>query len=217
VLQGCRDEAKATSESPNLTAAASPPAALAPEASGPSVVFLGDSITAGLHLPAEQAFPALLAQKLADSGAPFRLLNAGVSGDTSAGGLRRVDWLLRQKPDLVVVELGANDGLRGISVPTIEANLRAILEKIRQSGARVLLLGMRIPLNYGAEYTAAFEGMYPKLARELEVPFVPYFMDGVAGVPTLNLEDGLHPTAEGHLKLALNVEGALRSVLTRTP
>ncbi|MFT3925539.1 MAG: arylesterase [Myxococcales bacterium] len=177
-------------------------------------MFLGDSITAGLHLTADQAFPALLEKNLGSSGAPFRLLNAGVSGDTSAGGLRRVDWLLKQKPRLVVLELGANDGLRGIPVPTIEANLRAIVEKVRAAGAGCLLLGMRIPPNYGADYAGAFEALYPKLAQELSVPLVPYFMQGVAGVPTLNLEDGLHPTAEGHAKLAANVETALRAALS---
>jgi acyl-CoA thioesterase-1 len=141
-------------------------------------------------------------QELAARGVRFRLLNAGQSGDTSAGGLRRVDWILKQSPALVVIELGGNDGLRGVPIASIEANLRAIIAKVRARGARVLLLGMRIPSSYGAEYAEAFADMYPRLANELGVPFVPYFMEGVAGVPELNLQDGLHPTAAGHEKLA---------------
>jgi acyl-CoA thioesterase-1 len=177
-------------------------AAPAPAAQGPRVVFLGDSISAGLHLPADQAFPAVVQQKLATRGVHFQLMNAGLSGDTSAGGLRRIDWLLKQSPALVVIELGGNDGLRGVPLPSIEANLRALIAKVKAQGARVLLLGMRIPPSYGADYAQGFADLYPRLAAELAVPLVPTFMDGVGGVPELNLEDGLHPTAQGHEKLA---------------
>lgn len=185
----------------------------APRPSGPKVAFLGDSIAAGLHLPADQAFPAVIHEKLAASGTPFQLLNAGVSGDTTAGGLRRVDWLLKQAPAIVVVELGANDALRGQPIASIEANLRAILEKVRASGAIPLLLGMRIPDSYGPAYAAEFEAVYSKLAKELNVEFVPFFMEGVAGVAQMNLEDGLHPRREGHLKLAERVAGPLGRLL----
>ena len=180
------------------------------EATGPKVVFLGDSIAAGLHLAAEQAFPALLARKLS-----FQLVNAGVSGDTTAGGLRRVDWLLKQAPALVVIELGANDGMRGQPVASIEQNLRSIIEKVRASGAKVLLLGMRIPASYGPEYAAQFEALYPRIARELDLPFVPFFMEGVAGVPEQNLPDGIHPTAAGHEKLAHTVQETLAKLLAQ--
>jgi acyl-CoA thioesterase-1 len=164
---------------------------------------LGDSIAAGLHLPGDQAFPAVLAHDLAQRGKPFQLLNAGVSGDTTAGGLRRVDWILKQKPDVVVVELGANDAMRGIAPEVVEQNLRAILEKVKASGAKALLLGMRIPESYGQEHAQAFEAVYPRVAQELGVAFLPFFMDGVAGVTELNLPDGIHPTLREPLESLL--------------
>jgi len=179
----------------------------------PKVAFLGDSISAGLHLAEDQAFPALLARRLSAPPHAFQLINAGVSGDTTAGGLRRADWILKQRPDVVVVELGANDGLRGVPLDAIERNLRGILEKVRGAGATPLLLGIRLPPSYGADYVTGFEAIYPRVARELGVAHVPFFMEGVAGVPELNLEDGLHPTAAGHERLAANVEPALREVI----
>jgi len=178
-------------------------------AQGPKVAFLGDSIAAGLHLDAEQAFPALVQDTLRAQQLPFRLVNAGVSGDTSAGGLRRVDWLLKQRPDIVVVELGGNDGLRGMPVQEIANNLRAIVDKIKAAGAQTLLLGVVLPPSYGANYTRSFAAIYPALAAQLQVPFCPYFMEHVAGVPDKNLEDGLHPTAEGHRMIAARVAAAL--------
>jgi acyl-CoA thioesterase-1 len=197
----------------------SPPAA-APSAAAPSkdvaepaVAFLGDSIAAGLHLPAGEAFPAILERRLRAQGHGFRLINAGVSGDTTAGGLRRVDWILKQHPAVVVIELGSNDGLRGVKLELIEHNLRAIADKVRAAGARPLLLGVRLPPSYGADYTSAFDAIYPRLAAELALPFVPYFMQGVAGVATQNLQDGLHPTPQGHARLADNVAPVLRETL----
>jgi acyl-CoA thioesterase-1 len=194
---------------PQVPSQASQPAAVL----GPKVVFLGDSLSAGAHLAADQAFPALLQRKLQAEGVPFELSNAGVTGDTSAGGLRRVDWILRQDPALVVVELGANDGLRGVPVETVEQNLRGILTKIKAHGARALLLGMRLPPSIGADYARAFEAIYPRLASELQVTYVPFFMEGVAGVPELNLPDGLHPTPEGHARIADKLRGPLRALL----
>ena len=190
-----------------------PPAA----AQGPKVAFLGDSISAGLHLPSDQAFPAVLQRTLAARGKPFELLNAGVSGDTTAGGLRRVDWILKQKPALVVVELGANDGMRGMPVAEIEQNLRAIVERIREHGAAVLLLGMRIPQSYGRSYVEAFDAIYPRIAKELKVDFVPFFMQTVATDPKMNLPDGIHPTQQGHERLAETVAGPLEQALAALP
>jgi acyl-CoA thioesterase-1 len=191
-----------------------PSAAVAPPAAaGPKVAFLGDSISAGLHLPAEQAFPAVLRDRLAARGLPFQLLNAGVSGDTTAGGLRRVDWILRQSPQIVVVELGANDSMRGQPIAAIEQNLRGILSKLKERKVTALLLGMRIPTSYGPEYAAQFEAIYPRVAKDTNVPFVPFFMEGVAGVPEQNLEDGIHPTPEGHVKLAKTCEEALAKLV----
>lgn len=183
----------------------------------PKVVFLGDSITAGLHLSDDEAYPALLAQRLSAAGHSFEPANAGVSGDTSAGGLRRVDWVLKQAPEVVVVELGGNDGLRGMPVAEIEQNLRRILRKILARGARPILLGMVLPPSEGEEYTREFAALYPRLAGELQVAFVPYFMQGVAGVANLNLEDGLHPNVEGQRKLADTIEPVLRETLEALP
>ncbi len=179
----------------------------------PRVVFLGDSLTAGYGLGEEQAYPALLGKLLAAEGTPVRVVNAGVSGDTSAGGLARLDWILRQKPDLVVVELGPNDGLRGLPLAMTEKNLREIVARCRAAGARVLLVGMQIPPNYGPDYAGAFRDLYPRLAEELDVPLVPFLLAGVGGEPGLNLPDGLHPNAEGHRIVARNVLPYLREVL----
>lgn len=185
-------------------------------AAGPRVVFLGDSITAGLGLEADQAFPAVVGRTLADDGLPVAVVNAGVSGDTTAGGLRRLDWLLRQKPDVLVVGLGGNDGLRGLEPSASEENLKAIIRKAREAGASVLLLGMLIPPNYGPEYTAQFRGIYPRLAREFDVPLVPFVLEGVGGDPKLNQPDGIHPTAEGHQRVARNVLPFLKDLVRRT-
>lgn len=178
------------------------------------MVFLGDSLSAGLHLAADEAFPAVLQRQLAAEGVRFQLANAGVSGDTTAGGLRRVDWVLRQRPAFVVVELGANDGLRGVPLASIEQNLRAIIIKIKAQGARVMLLGMRLPPSAGVDYTRDFEALYARVAESEQVAFVPFFMQGVAGVPELNLPDGLHPTAEGHMRIAQTLREPVRRWLS---
>lgn len=182
-------------------------------ADAPTVVFLGDSIAAGLHLSKAEAFPARLQRSLADAGLPFRLVNAGVSGDTTSGGVARLDWLLGQEPDVVVIELGFNDGFRGIPVETVEANLRDLVTRTRDAGAVPVLLGVRLPPNYGDDYATAFADLYPALAKDLGVPLVDHFMDGVAGLPAMNLEDGIHPTPAGHVRLAENVAPVLEGVL----
>ncbi len=169
------------------------------------IVFLGDSLTAGYSLAKEQAFPFLLGQALESAGLVVQVTNAGVSGDTSAGGLRRLSWLLKQNPALVVLELGANDGLRGLPVEETEANLRKIIAEVQEAGARVLLLGMRIPPSYGPEYSEAFASLYPRLAEELALPLVPFLLEGVAAQPELNLPDGLHPNPQGHAILTENL------------
>lgn len=185
----------------------------APAGPGPRVLFLGDSLSAGLHLPANEAFPAVLRDRLAAQGLHFELVNAGVSGDTTAGGLARLDWLLRQEPDLVVVELGANDGLRGVALDSVEANLRAILERLEAEQVEVLLLGMKLPSNYGEQYASGFEQLFARLAEDTGVAFVPFFLDGVALDPELNLADGLHPNTAGHRILAANLLPALRPLV----
>jgi acyl-CoA thioesterase-1 len=179
----------------------------------PTVAFLGDSITAGLHLPASQAFPAVLQVELAREGHPFELINAGVSGDTSAGGLRRVEWLLSRKPDIVVIELGANDGLRGQDLASVETNLRAIVRKVKDAGAKPLLVGMLLPPSYGGEYTSGFEQLYARIAADEGIAFVARFMADVAGRAEFMLEDDLHPSAAGHRKLAEAIRPKLHELL----
>ncbi len=194
-------------------AGAAAPAAAAAAERPPRLVFLGDSLTAGLGLGEESAFPALVAEALAREGAAVEVVNAGVSGDTSAGGLARLDWILRQRPDVVFVALGANDGLRGIPPEATAENLRRIVERARAAGARVLLAGMKLPPNYGPDYGARFEAIFPRLAGELEVPLVPFLLDGVGGRPELNLADGIHPNAAGHERIAETVLPLVREAL----
>ena len=187
----------------------------AAETGAPLVMFLGDSLTAGLGLPQEQAYPALVGSRLEEAGEPVRVVNAGVSGDTTAGGLRRLDWLLQQRPDVLVVALGANDGLRGLPPEEAKRNLRAIVRRGREAGCEVVLCGMMIPTSYGRDYFREFAGIYPALARDMDVPFVPFLLDGVGGVPERNQPDGIHPTAEGQRRMAENLLPTLREALQR--
>jgi len=176
-------------------------------------VFLGDSLTAGNGLPGDSAYPAVVARTLRDEGRPIRIVNAGSSGDTSAGGLSRLPWLLKQKPDVLVVALGGNDGLRGVPPATTRENLGRIIRVAQAEGAAVLLLGLRMPPNYGPEFTEAFQRLYPELADELDVAFVPYMLEGVGGRPEMNQGDGIHPTGEGQRIIAENVLPALRALV----
>jgi acyl-CoA thioesterase-1 len=213
--------AQASDEAPRQAVPVSSPApaarpAPAPVQSAPLVVFLGDSLTAGLGLDENQAYPALLGRQLNQEGKAVRVVNAGVSGDTTAGGLSRLNWLLGQHPDVLVVGLGANDGLRGLPLAEVESNLREIVRRSQAAGARVLLLGMRIPPNYGP-YADQFAALYPKLAKELNAPLVPFVLDKVGGVRSLNQADGLHPTAKGQEIVARNVLPYLEKVLAEKP
>lgn len=192
--------------------AARPAPAASPVQRAPVIVFLGDSLTAGLGLAEDEAYPAFVERALREDGAAVQVINAGVSGDTSAGGLSRLPWLLKQHPDVVVVGLGANDGLRALPLEQIEKNLREIIRRSQQAGARVLLLGMRIPPNYGP-YADDFAELYPRLAEELNVPLVPFLLAGVGGDRTLNQADGIHPTAEGQERMAETVVPYLEKVL----
>lgn len=202
-----------------LAIAASSIAAVAASANGaadaPVIVAFGDSLTAGFGVAPDEAFPARLAERLRREGYAYRVVNAGVSGDTSAGGLRRVDWVLRTKPDVVIVALGANDGLRGLSVAGLRDNLEAIVRRIQASGARVLMAGMRMPPNYGAAFTEEFAAAYRDVARRTGVPLVPFLLDGVAANPALNLPDGIHPNAEGHRVIADRVWPHVKPLLTK--
>ena len=194
-------------------AAEAPPAPPPVSNNEPLVVFLGDSLTAGYGLGAEQAYPLLVEKRLEEQGIALKVVNAGVSGDTTAGGLSRLDWLLSQKPDVVVVGLGGNDGLRGLPLEQAERNLREIVRRSKEAGARVLLLGMQIPPNYGPEYARGFADMYPRIAREMGIPLVPFLLEGVGGEAGLNQADGIHPTAEGQEKVAELVTPYVAEVL----
>jgi acyl-CoA thioesterase-1 len=204
----CRDAGRSVDASvggpPASTAPApNPTTTPAPTASKrPRVVVLGDSIAAGLGLQANQAFPAVVQRHIDAAHLDFEVVNAGVSGDTSAGGVRRLDWALDGDVRVLVLELGANDGLRGLSVDEMNRNLSTIMDRARARGIRVILCGMEAPPNFGPDYTRAFRGAYATLAREHGARFVPFVLAGVAGVPALNQPDGIHPNAEGARRVA---------------
>ena len=179
------------------------------------IVALGDSLTAGLGVGPAEAWPALIEARLARERYPYRVVNAGVSGDTSAGGLRRADWVLRARPEVVVVALGANDGFRGQSVAAMRANIEQIVERARAAGARVLLAGMRVPPNYGADYTQTFARAFAEVAQRTAVPLMPFLLDGVAADPALNQADGIHPNAAGYRVVAERLWPYLLPLLTR--
>jgi len=183
----------------------------------PAVVFLGTSLTAGYGLDEDEAYPALIQQKIDSAGLPYRVINAGVSGETSAGGLRRIDWLLRQPIAALVIELGANDGLRGQDIDSMRANIQRIIDstKAAQPDARIVIAGMEAPPNMGRAFTDRFRRVFPALARANGAALIPFLLEGVAAIPTLNQADGIHPTAEGQRIVAENVWRVLRPVLER--
>jgi acyl-CoA thioesterase-1 len=160
-------------------------------------VFLGDSLTAGLGVPVDRSYPALIGARLKDSGLDYEIVNAGVSGDTSAGGVRRLDWSLEGNVRLLVVALGANDGLRGLPTGELKKNLAAVLERARSRKIPVILAGMEAPPNNGVDYTRDFRAVYADLAREYQVRFIPFLLQGVAGEPSLNQADAIHPNVRG--------------------
>lgn len=176
----------------------SAPAPVAAPSQTPRIIFLGDSLTAGLGLDLNDSFPAVIQRRLASEGRAFEVVNAGVSGDTSAGGLRRLEWALSEgDPQILVVALGGNDGLRGLPPEQLEENLASIIERAQKRGLRVILAGMEAPPNFGADYTTRFREVYPALARRYGIPLIPFLLDGVAGEPALNQSDGIHPNQRG--------------------
>ena len=196
-----------------LLAIGTPPATAAERV----IVALGDSLTAGLGVAPDEAYPALLQERLRREGYDYRVVNAGVSGDTTAGGLRRVDWVLRARPTVVIVALGANDGLRHQSVTAMRDNLVTIVRRLRAANATVLLAGMRVPPNYGPEYSRSFAAVFPEVARTTGVPLMPFLLDGVAGDLNLNQPDGIHPTAQGQGVIAQRVWPYLKPLLRTSP
>jgi acyl-CoA thioesterase-1 len=190
------------------------PSAVAPK----TVVFLGDSLTAGLGVQPSEAFPALVAEKIRTAGLPFEVENAGLSGDTSAGGLRRIDWLLRRRIDFLVLELGANDGLRGLDLKSLKGNLQAIIDKAKAKNpqVKIVLAGMQVPPNLGADYASGFQRIFNELARENNATLIPFLLEGVGGQRDLNQQDLIHPSAAGHRIIADLVWRTLEPILRQS-
>ncbi|HYJ03569.1 MAG TPA: arylesterase [Chthoniobacterales bacterium] len=183
-----------------------------------AILFLGDSLTAGLGVQPAEAFPALVAEKIRAAGLPFEVENAGLSGDTSAGGLRRIDWLLQRPIDVLFLELGANDGLRGQPLKSLKANLQAIIDKTKAKNpqAKIVLAGMQVPPNLGAEYASGFQRVFAELAQENNAVLIPFLLEGVGGNRELNQQDLIHPSAAGHGIIADLVWSALEPILRQS-
>ena len=179
------------------------------------IVAFGDSLTAGLGVTPGESYPARLQERLLLAGYRYRVVNAGVSGDTTAGALRRVDWVLKSKPQIVIVELGANDGLRGLDLKETRANLERIIQRLLAGDTRVVLAGMRLPPNYGPEYTGAFRSLYIELAKQYSLPLISFFLEGVATKVGLNQADGIHPTGPGYAIVVENLWPTLEPLLKR--
>lgn len=211
---GCGNEAREVASKPSPPGAAATRVAQ-PMDERPKVVALGDSLTAGLGLAQPEAYPALLQKKIDDAGLGFEVVNAGVSGDTSAGGVRRLDWVLQGNARVLIVALGANDGLRGLPVEHMKENLETIITRAKARDIEVILAGMEAPPNFGPEYTGAFRMAFRDLSREHDVVFVPFLLDRVAGQSQLNQGDGIHPNAQGAAVLADTVWAALQPMLIR--
>lgn len=195
--------------------AAAVPPPVAGVADTPTVVFIGTSLTAGLGLAPERAYPAVVGRLAESENLPIRVVNAGLSGETSAGALRRAEWVLRSPADVVVVETGANDGLRALDIDSTRENITALIQRIRraQPGARILLAQMEAPPNFGVDYTTRFRAMYPAIAIEMGATLVPFLLEGVAAVPEMNQPDGIHPNIVGAERVAETIWAALKPVV----
>lgn len=178
-----------------------------------TILFLGDSLTEGYQLSKEDAYPSVIERELQKKRKDIKVINGGVSGATSASGLKRMDWYLKAKPDIMVLALGANDGLRGMDLKETEKNLSNVIEKAQVQGIKVILAGMKMPTNMGEPYRTNFEKIFPKLAKKYSIKLVPFILEGVGGVPKLNLPDGIHPNPEGHIIMAKNVLKVLEQEL----
>jgi acyl-CoA thioesterase I len=180
-----------------------------------TILFYGDSLTAGYGLAPDQAFPALIQKEITQRKASYKVVNAGLSGETTAGGLGRISWVLKQPVDILVLELGANDGLRGLPIAQTRENLQKIIDKVKEKNpqVKVLIVGMKVPPNMGREYSREFEKIFPDLAKANKASLLPFLLEGVAGNPKLNLPDGIHPNAEGHRIVAKNVWQALEPMM----
>jgi acyl-CoA thioesterase I len=217
-MNSARD-ARETKNNMTVGREAGAPATVAPGAAKrehvPVVLFFGTSLTAGYGLAPEQAFPTLIEKKARDEGVPIKAVNGGLSGETTAGAVRRIDWVLRTPADVVVIEAGANDALRGLSPDAARANLEKLITAVRakQPAAKIVLVQMEAPPNYGVAYTRSFRSIYQDVARKENVPLIPFLLEGVAGISRLNQADGVHPNVAGERIVADNVWKALRPVV----
>lgn len=178
-----------------------------------TILFLGDSLTEGYQLAKEEAFPSLIENELKKKHKDIKVINGGVSGATSASGMKRLDWYLKTKPDIMVLALGANDGLRGLKLTDTEKNLSKVIEKAQAKGITVILAGMQMPTNMGEKYRDEFQKMFPKVAKKYSIKLIPFLLEGVGAVPELNLPDGIHPNAKGHKIMAQTVLKVLETEL----
>lgn len=180
-----------------------------------TILFYGDSLTAGYGLSKEQAFPAIIDRKLNSNSDQYKIINAGLSGETTAGGLNRLDWILKEPVDIFILELGANDGLRGLPLSQTESNLQQIIDKVKEKNpnVEVIIAGMMVPPNLGEDYTENFRSIFPRIAKKNNAALIPFLLQGVAGNENLNLADGIHPNVEGHKIVANNVLEVIRSLL----
>ena len=210
LVAGCSDNKKSASADQNNSTSTN-----TTTVKKKSIVFFGNSLTAGYGLSPEQAFPALIQQKIDSLGLPYQAINAGLSGETSSGGLTRIDWILQQPMDIFILELGANDGLRGIPLAQTKKNLQDIIDKVKAKypEAKLIFAGMQIPPNMGQTYSTEFRDMFGELAEKNSMALIPFLLEGVGGEPELNQEDGIHPTAEGHRIVADNVWKELEKLL----
>ncbi|MCH7514955.1 MAG: arylesterase [Bacteroidetes bacterium] len=190
-------------------------ACMIPQDSRKTIIFYGNSLTAGYGLAQENAFPAVVAELIEESGKKYKVVNAGVSGETSSGGLTRIDWILKQHIDIFILELGANDGLRGIPTKKTIENLLGIIDKLKSTypDCKIIIAGMMVPPNMGQDYANKFAGIYSEIVKSTNAAFIPFLLEGVAGDPDLNLPDGIHPNSEGHKIVAKNVMAVLEPFL----
>ncbi|MBO0358528.1 arylesterase [Hymenobacter sp. BT186] len=212
LLAGCNS----TTQPAEAPATATPPVATAPAATNTqTILFFGNSLTAGYGVEPEEAFPALIGQKIDSAGLNYTVVNAGLSGETTAGGRSRVGWVLRKPVSVFVLELGGNDGLRGLPLTDTRQNLQAIIDTVRRRSpqARIVLAGMQIPPNLGADYATEFKALYGELARKNQLVLIPFLLEGVGGVAKLNQQDGIHPTPAGHRLVARTIWPILQPVL----
>lgn len=216
ILWSCGGSQTHKKESPQTT---EQPAEATSHTASPVILFFGNSITAGYQLDVQDAFPAIIQNRLDSLGYSYKVINAGLSGETSAAGLNRIEWVLQTIPDIFVLELGANDGLRGLDLDETKKNLIAIISKVREANpeVKVILAGMEVPPNLGADYTSKFRNMFKEIASEANTELIPFLLNGVAGIPELNLNDGIHPTPEGHQIVADNVWPVLLPLLEKDP